>query len=65
MSVIDLKVPSIVCDGCVNTITDSIRQQDPTAIVTASVETKQVKVETTAPADSIRQAIVATGHEVA
>lgn len=64
MSTIELNVPSIVCDGCVSTITASIQQQDSSAKVAADVETKQVRVETTADAASIRQAILAAGHEV-
>ncbi len=65
MPAIELTVPSIVCDGCVSTITSSIQKQDPAAKVAADVETKQIVVETTASAESIRQAIVETGHEVA
>lgn len=65
MSVIELNVPSIMCDGCVSAVTAGIQKQDPAAKVVADVETKLVKVETVADAASIRQAILAAGHEVA
>lgn len=64
MAVIELQVPSIMCDGCIFAVTAGIQKQDPAAKVTADVETKQVQVETTADVASIRQAIVAAGHEV-
>ena len=65
MSVIELQVPSIMCDGCVSAITSGIHKQDPNAKVTADVETKHVKVETTVDVASIRQAILDAGHAVA
>ena len=63
--VIELQVPSIMCDGCVSAVTAGIHKQDPNAKVIANVETKQIKVETAIDAASVRQAILDAGHEVA
>ncbi|MEO0948249.1 MAG: heavy-metal-associated domain-containing protein [Cyanobacteria bacterium J06641_5] len=65
VSVIELQVPSIMCDGCVSAITAGIHKQDPNAKVSADVETKHLKVETAVDAAHIRQAILDAGHEVA
>ena len=62
---INLKVPSMVCDGCVTTVKEAIMTQEPQAKVDIDLDTKQVTVETEASEASIRQMIVAAGHEVA
>ena len=61
---IQLKVPSIVCDGCAETITEEIKVHEPKANVKVDVEEKMVTVETGASEETIRQAITATGHTV-
>ncbi|MEM7590875.1 MAG: heavy-metal-associated domain-containing protein [Cyanobacteria bacterium P01_A01_bin.83] len=61
---INLKVPSIVCDGCVTTIKDAILTAEPKAKVDIDLGTKQVSVDTEASEASIRQVITAVGHEV-
>ena len=61
---IKLKVPSMVCDGCVNTITQAIATQEPEAQVDINLDSKEVVVETAASEASIRQIIVAVGHTV-
>jgi copper chaperone len=59
-----LKVPSIVCDGCAETITETITTMEPDAKVEVDVKAKTVTVEATASEETIKQAIVATGHTV-
>lgn len=59
-----LKVPSIVCDGCAETITETITTMEPDAKVNVDVKAKTVTVEATASEETIKQAIVATGHTV-
>jgi copper chaperone len=61
---ITLKVPTMVCDGCVETVSKAIATHEPQAKVNIDLDTKQVTVETEASETSIRQIIVATGHEV-
>lgn len=59
-----LKVPSIVCDGCADTITETITTMEPDAKVEVDVKAKTVTVEAAASEETIKQAIVATGHTV-
>ena len=61
---IQLKVPSIVCGGCAEEITEEIKVHEPKADVKVDVEKKMVTVETGASEETIRQAITATGHTV-
>lgn len=61
---INLKVPSMVCDGCTKTIKSAILTHEPKAQVDINLDTKQVKVDTDASEASIKQIITAAGHEV-
>lgn len=61
---INLKVPSMVCDGCIDTVKDAIKTHEPEAKVEINLETKQVEVDTKASEASIRQIITAAGHTV-
>lgn len=59
---IELKVPSMVCEGCAETVAESLKKVDSGAEVNIDLETKLVRVETEASADSLKQAIAAVGH---
>lgn len=59
-----LKVPSIVCDGCADTITKAIKTHEPNANVNVDIANKTVTVETGASEESIKQVITAVGHTV-
>jgi copper chaperone len=59
-----LKVPSIACEGCADTISRAIADSQPAAKVSVDVPAKTVTVETDSPRDEIERAIVATGHRV-
>ncbi len=61
---IELKVPSMVCEGCVETVTKAIKTQEPNAKVNIDLDSKQVTVDTQASVESIKQVITAAGHEV-
>lgn len=61
---INLKVPSIVCDGCADTIKKAIATHEPKAKVDVDVNEKKVAVDTEASEESIRQIITAAGHTV-
>ncbi|MDJ0590383.1 MAG: heavy-metal-associated domain-containing protein [Pleurocapsa sp. MO_226.B13] len=61
---IELKVPSMVCDGCVSTVKDAILTHEPKAKVEIDLNTKQVSVDTEASEASIKQVITAAGHTV-
>ncbi len=61
---LEMKVPSMVCEGCVETITKTIKNLDAGAKVTIDLSTKLVKVETQASETAIKEAIAAAGHTV-
>lgn len=58
------KVPSIVCEGCADTITKEIKTSEPNAKVDVDLKEKIVTVETGASEESVRQMITAVGHTV-
>ena len=60
-----LKVPSIACSGCGDTITKAIKTLESDATVTVDVAAKTVTVEAKASEESIKQAVIATGHAIA
>jgi copper chaperone CopZ len=55
----------MVCEKCVNTITNAIQAQFPEATVQANLETKQLQVEGVSTPEQIQTLIVDAGHEVA
>ncbi|MGJ3246967.1 MAG: heavy-metal-associated domain-containing protein [Elainellaceae cyanobacterium] len=59
-----LNVPSIVCDGCADTITKAIHTLDSSASVDVNIETKQVEIDTQADERKIKEAIASVGHDV-
>lgn len=60
-----LSVPTIVCEGCADTITEAITTVDSDAKVEVDVKSKTVTLESEAAPESFKQAIVATGHKIA
>ncbi|MEM9772234.1 MAG: heavy-metal-associated domain-containing protein [Cyanobacteria bacterium P01_D01_bin.73] len=61
---LQLKVTSITCPCCVDTVTAAIQKIDATATVTGDPDTKVVNVETSANEDAVRAAITNAGHLV-
>jgi copper chaperone len=62
---LELQVASIVCDGCVNTVTQAIQSVDNAASVAVDLASKIVSVsDNTADRETIIAAIAATGHTV-
>ncbi len=61
---ITLKVPSIACGGCADTITKAIAGEKPEAKVSVDVEAKMVTVETDASTETIKGIITEAGHTV-
>ncbi len=58
------KVPSIKCQGCVDTITKEIKVHDENAKVKGNVAEKTIEVDSDMSDESVREAISITGHEV-
>jgi copper chaperone len=61
---VKLTVPSIMCEGCVQTVTQAIQSVDAQARVTVDLATKQVSIETTASLADLTTAIGEVGHEI-
>lgn len=59
---LQLKVPSMVCEGCVETVTKAIKTVDSDASVKVELSSKTVTLESKAAEESFKQAIVASGH---
>ncbi len=62
---LEINVPTIKCSGCANTVTRSITDIDPSAIVKVDLATKLVTVETQAAETTVKEAIASSGHTVA
>ena len=61
---LQISVPSIMCDGCVETVTQAIQALDATATVQVDMATKLVTVKTQAAEPEIAQAITEAGHTI-
>lgn len=61
---LQLKVPSMACSACSDTITKAVRNIDPGAEVEADTKTKMVRVETQQPEAAVRRAIAEAGYPV-
>jgi copper chaperone len=61
---LQLTVSSMVCDGCVETVTKAVKAIDPAATVQVNLETKSVTIDTQVSETSVKDAITATGHTV-
>ena len=59
---ITLKVPSIACEVCGETITKAIKSELPQAEVKVDVPNKTVVIEAAVSEEKIKQIIVAAGH---
>jgi copper chaperone len=57
-----LKVPTIACEVCGQTITKAIQNQDAQAQVTVDVTEKTVAVETVLSEAALREIILQAGH---
>ncbi len=61
---INLKVPSIACEACANTITKAINNAQPSAQVSVDVANKIVTVDADSSEENIKQIIEEAGHTV-
>ena len=61
---LEMKVTSMVCEGCVETVTNAIKKVDSSATVTVDLPSKLVKVDSQTQESSIKQAIAAAGHTI-
>ena len=59
---IKIKVPSIACEVCANTIAKAIENSITNAKVSVNVETKIVTVENNITEDQLKEIIINAGH---
>lgn len=59
---IEIKVPSIVCEGCIETLTKAVTKLDPNAKVTGDLDSKTLTIDTTADVAAVKAAMVEVGH---
>lgn len=57
-------IPDIHCDGCVRSLTSAVLALDTNATIQADLETKQVRVITTAPDVAVVEAFRDAGFDV-
>jgi len=58
------RVPDMHCDGCVRSVIGAVRDLDDKAAVQADLQTRQVRVETTASDEAVAAAIREAGFTV-
>ncbi len=61
---IQLTIPDMACSACSATITTTIQALDAAAQVQADLTSKVVTIESILSAETLRDAIVATGYSV-
>lgn len=62
---LQVKVPKIVCSGCVDTVTEAVKSVDANASVEADTKSKMVSIETQQSEAKIKEAIAAAGYPAA
>ncbi|WP_019499512.1 heavy-metal-associated domain-containing protein [Pseudanabaena sp. PCC 6802] len=64
MSTIELKIPSMACSACADTITKAVKALDASATIQADLTTKLVSITTTQAESEVKGAIAAAGYAV-
>lgn len=59
---LQLKVPSMACSACADTISKAVKAVDPAAVIEADPKTKLVQVASHQPDALIKQAIADAGY---
>ena len=59
---LQLKIPKLVCSGCVKTVTEAIKAIDANATVSANFQTKMVSIKTHFPETEIKKTIASVGY---
>ena len=61
---LQLKVPTMACSACLNTIAQAVKTLDPAAAVEADLKTKLVTIKTVKPETEVKSAIETAGYPV-
>ena len=59
---IELTLRNMSCGHCVKTVTETVKQIDPAADVKVDLQTKQVRIESSADAEDFKQALAEEGY---
>ena len=59
---LQLKVPTMACSACANTIAQAVKAVDSAAAVEADIKTKLVTIQTVKPESEVRKAIASVGY---
>jgi copper chaperone len=59
---LQLKVPTMACSACANTITKAVQSVDAAAAVEVDIKTKLVTIQTVKPESDVRKAIASAGY---
>jgi copper chaperone len=59
---IELTLPTMTCNHCVRTVTETVRKIDAQARLDIDLPTHQVKIESQRPADEFRRALAEEGY---
>ncbi|MBX3619274.1 MAG: heavy-metal-associated domain-containing protein [Rhizobacter sp.] len=62
---IELTLPTMTCNHCVRTVTETVRRLDPAAQLDFDLPTHKVQIETTQPADALKAALAEEGYAAA
>jgi copper chaperone len=61
----EFHVPEIHCEGCIRSLTGALKGLDAKATLRADLNTKRVRVETSAADEAVAEAFRDAGFEVA
>jgi copper chaperone len=59
---IELTLPTMTCGHCVKTVTATVQRLDAAAQVRIDLPTQTVQIESTRPAEELRQALADEGY---
>lgn len=59
---IELTLPTMTCGHCVKTVTATVQRLDAAARVRIDLPTQTVQIESTRPAEELRQALADEGY---
>jgi copper chaperone len=59
---IELTLPTMTCGHCVKTVTATVQRLDAAAQVRIDLPTQTVQIESTRPAEELKQALAAEGY---
>jgi copper chaperone len=62
---IELTLPTMTCQHCVRTVTETVHRVDPQARVDVSLPEQRVQITSQRPAEEFRRALAVEGYEPA